>query len=261
MAFLTGVDLERRLAENEALAIPKKRPPRRRRQQLELEDGGWKAMAICDQEKPVEFGQLLKQTEVLAGTSDPLEELRRRIKRTRAKMESQNQVMDGFLKDVREMQHLDRSFSSAELSTPSSPAALTNGAESRPALMSGAEASRKRLTNGPPRPSSASNSSGVRAISLRSEAQPGSGRRLGESRSQPALMAAAVGSLHQAAPLTMPQRRAPPGAPCSDLQKAVSSAAAARRSAIAASASTVGVKTGVGMSRISQHSRSSPVVV
>jgi len=252
MAFLTGIGLETRLGENEALAIPKKRPPRRRRQQLELEDGGCQAIAICDQEKPVQFGQLLKQTEMLADTGDPLEELRRRIKRTRGKMDAQNQVMNGFLSDVRQMHAIDRSFSSAELSRPSTPTA--------PALTAGSEPSLKRLTAGPPRPSSASNSSGgARAILLRSD-PVGSGRRLGESRSQPALMAAAVGSLHQAAPLTMPQRRAPPGAPCSDLQRQISGAAAARQRAVASSAGAASARAGGGMSRLSQHSRSSPLV-
>merc|ERR1719272_867111 len=107
------------------------------------------------------------------------------------------------------MNAIDRSFSAAELSRPSTPA-------STPALTAGAEPSRLRLTAGVARPSSASK---VRAISLRSDLG-GSGRQLAASRSTPALMAAAVGSLHGAAPLALPQRRAPPGAPCSDLQKA-----------------------------------------
>lgn len=260
MAFITGVDLEAKIASEEtalALAIAKKRPPRRRRKQLELEDGGWQAKALCDQPKAVDYNQLLKTTEQLKGSEDPLEELRRRIKRTRSKMDSQNQVMDGFLNDVRQMQHMDKSFSSAELSTPSSPAgalALTNGAGSKvPALTNGSGA--KALCSGPnsleqgqhpralgPRPSSASNS---RGLSLRSDVPS---RRLGESRSQPALTAAAkaaVGGLHQATPLTLPARRAPPGAPGSELQKAISSAAAARRSAIAATASGDALGTGV----------------
>merc|ERR1719230_1887654 len=95
-------------------------------------------------EKPVEYGQLLKGVMDMAGGEDPMEELRRRIVRTRAKMESQHQVMDGFLSDVRQMHQIDKSFSSAELSTPSSPAgvpALTSGASSKtPALTSSSSA-------------------------------------------------------------------------------------------------------------------------
>lgn len=238
--------MERRLEEGQALAIPKKRPPRRRRQQLELEDGR-QAMALCDEaQRPVDYVSLVKQTQALAGGSeDPLEELRRRIKRTRGKMDVQKQVMDGFIKDVREMNAIHRSFSSTELSPPSTPT---------PALTAGA--SQPRLTAGPARPSSASNSANARAIMLRSDST--AQRRLGESRSTPALMAAAAGSLaHQAAPLALPQRRAPPGAPCSDLQKAISGAAAARQRAVASSAVAA---TGGGMSRLSRQGRSSPLV-
>lgn len=263
MAFITGVNLESHIApDGLALAVPKKRPPRRRKQ-LELEDGGWQARALCDQEpKPVEYGQLLKTAEALKGSEDPLEELRRRIKRTRGKMDTQNQVMNGFLSDVRQMQQIDRSFSSAELSTPSSPAgqpALTSGCSSKtPALCSSSSGTElvQRQRGPVPRPSSASNSSG-RIVSLRSDS--GSTRRLGESRSQPALTAAAVGSLHQAAPLALPPRRAPPGAPGSELQKAISSAAAARRTALAASAAGEAA-VGGGARRLSSLGRS-PLMV
>lgn len=220
MAFITGVDIEQRLASEQALAIPKKRPPRRQRNQLALEDGGWKvpgAFALKDAEKPVEYGQLLKQADALKGHDDPLEELRRRIKRTRGKMDAQNQVMDGFLNDVRVMQQIDRSFSSSEMGEPSSPAALTGGTE------------HKCLGSGTARPSSGSRP--ARALTLRSDGA--NDRQLVTSRSQPALMAAANGSLHNAAPLSLPNRRAPPGAPCTDFQKAVSTAAAARRAALA----------------------------
>lgn len=253
MAFLTGVNLETHLAAEElALAIPKRRPPRRRKQ-LALEDASsWKAKAICNQEKPVEYGSLLKAVgDMQGGNDDPLEELRRRIKRTRSKMESQQQVMNGFLSDVREMQQRDRSFfSQHEFETPSSPAAaLVDGYSSKPAALPPSASSPAALApsassteivqrQGAPvaRPSSASNS---RVVSLRSDSGRSS-RRLGESRSQPALTAAAVESLHQAKPLALPQRRAPPGCGMSDLDKSISYAAAARHKAIAASGAAAG---------------------
>lgn len=237
------------------MALTKKRPPRRRRQQLELEDGFGQARAICDQEKPVEFGLLLKQADNLRGGSeDPLEELRRRIKRTRAKMDSQNQVMDGFICEVRQMNALHRNFSATELSPPSSPAgvpALTNS-KAPAALCSGSSGAELALRRkgAPQRPTSASNTTQARMLSLRSDT--GSGRRLGESRSQPALTAAAMGSLHQAAPLALPPRRAPPGAPCSEFDKAISGAAAARRGAVAAAAAT-GCGAGSGVARRMSH--------
>lgn len=267
MAFLTGVNLETHLAAEElALAIPKRRPPRRRKQ-LALEDASsWKAKAICNQEKPVEYGSLLKAVgDMQGGNDDPLEELRRRIKRTRSKMESQQQVMNGFLSDVREMQQRDRSFfSQHEFETPSSPAAaLVDGYSSKPAALPPSASSPAILApsassteivqrQGAPvaRPSSASNS---RVVSLRSDS--GRSRRLGESRSQPALTAAsrsqpaltaaAVESLHQVKPLALPQRRAPPGCGMSDLDKSISYAAAARHKAIAASGAAAGT-TGRG---------------
>jgi hypothetical protein len=177
-------------------------------------------------------------------------------------MDAQHQVIDGFLGDVRQMHSIHKSFSSAELSSPRTPlrAALTAG-HSVKALCAGSSGAELTLRRS--RPSSASNPSGaVRAISLRSDA--GSERRMGESRSQPALTAAAVGNLHQAAALKLPQRRAPPGAAGSDLRKDSAGAAAARRRVTATSSSgkaafSCGVAS--GLARKLSHVGSSPQLV
>lgn len=247
--------MEGRIPSETALAIPKKRLPRRRRQQLELENDGYQAIALCDQQpKPVEFGSLLKTAVAMGGNDDPLEELRRRIKRTRAKMDSQNQVMNSFLSDVNQMKQLDRSFSSAELSTPRSDAggtpALTAGPKA-PALCGSSSCTALAMPGRGPAPRPGSANANARGLSLRSDAA--SNRRLGESRSQPALTAAAMGSLHnQSAPLALPPRRAPPGAPGTEFQKAISSAGAARRRALAANAAcTTGGGESVASRRLS----------
>lgn len=271
MAFLTGVDLETILPGIDALALARQKRAPRRRPQLELEDGGYQLCALGDKEKPVEYNQLLKSAVQLSGPGgeDPLEELRRRIKRTRGKMDAQNQMMDGFLGEVRQMKASDRSFSAAELSSPrttTGTAALTNGQSSK-ALCAGSSGTElvKRRPDRPSsasrsgRPSSASNSGAVRTVSLRSDAAPA--RRLGESRSTPALTAAATGSLHQsAAPLALPQRRAPPGAANSELQRDISCAQVARRRALAANAAAPGGRPGSGMAKRFSHIGSSPLI-
>lgn len=259
MAFITGVDLEGRLSKEDALALPKKRPPRPRRGLLELENGSRQGIALCDQD-PVNYGLLLKSTVALEDDGDPLEDLRRRIKRTRAKMDSQKEIMNGFLHDVQQMQHLDRCFSSSELSAPSSPAgklalgtsksAAAIGCGPRSELVpQGRGSSITNRTRDPStaplalRPSSASRSSSLR-----------SGRELGrqseclaESRSQPAL-----GNLHQAAPLVLPPRRAPPGAPCSEAEKVLAASSAARRSAAKEIVGNIGVCTSRKMLQLSR---------
>lgn len=232
MAFLTGVDLEGRVAEDaeETLALldashnPVRQ--RRRRRKLELEDGRSQNLALCDEEKLPDAKNLLKSALALEDNGDPLEELRRRIKRTRAKMASQHQVMDGFLRDVREIRQLDRSFSSGELASPSSPSgmpALTGGA-SHKALCSGVSGA-ELVPHGGPRPSSAGYSRGT---ALRSSAA--AVKRLGVSRSQPALMAAGAATLHQVTPLKAPAIRAPPGQPGAEPVRAL----AGRRTTAAA---------------------------
>jgi hypothetical protein len=252
MAFITGVDLEGRLAEESTLALPRKRPPRQRQPKLELEDGNWQAVALCDQvSKPLDFNQLLHDAAALADDTDPLEELRRRIKRTQAKMDSQKQVMDGFLQDVRDMQRQDRNFYSAEMqaATLDDKPALMSGSRSVGALGNGNELSQHHRREKEPssglalrpssatkavgRPSSAPRGSGTtRNLSLRSRCGGDSHKGLlGASRSQPS-----VGSFRHEKPLALPARRAPPGASCSDTEKALSRAAASRHNTAAVSA-------------------------
>ncbi|CAJ1457604.1 unnamed protein product [Effrenium voratum] len=84
MAFLTGVDLEGRLQDHQQLALP---APRRRRRKAE--EGKGKPLAI---EKPVEYSDLLRDAMALEN-DDSLEELRRMIKRTRGKMDTEMKAL------------------------------------------------------------------------------------------------------------------------------------------------------------------------
>jgi len=126
MAFLTGVDLEGRLAEEpeeSALALlppPRPRPVRKKSSAN---------FAIDDAPRPrVEYTQLLKDVSSYGNTEeDPLEELRRLVRKTRAKMDTQTKVLNGFITDVAQINGMSRSFSSSDLSAlppPSSAAAL-----------------------------------------------------------------------------------------------------------------------------------------
>lgn len=237
MAFLTGVGLETCIEEEsdeEALElVPQKRlalpAPRTDYDQLDL--------ALLDDEPP-SFGQLLKN--VQSTGDDPLAELKRRIKRTRAKMDEQNKVMDGFMSDVRQMQGLDREFYSSALSLPSpstqkaalpAPAATRSrslaalGPPAAPALPGPAPGRRPAARSGATelalstRPSSATTTgASSRGAAVRSDRPAGT---LGQSQSQPSLNKSSVlGGLHQKhSSIVMPQRRAPPGAANSETLK------------------------------------------
>jgi len=212
-AFLTGVGLESCLGgeEEEDLAlepfVPCKRPlhvPRN----LCLEDLGppnnWVFNAIEDPRPPPDMRSLLKEADRLGG-GDPLDELRRRIRRTRAKMDSQTKVLDGLISDVQQVKSLQRGFSCTDLATGS---AASCGS-------SAAVAGRHRRSPEPPallgpplcgslRPSSAGGA--ARSLAMRSGCSAVG--RLGEkTQSQPTLPC-----LHQrSSALAVPKRRAPPG--------------------------------------------------
>ncbi|CAE6948943.1 unnamed protein product [Symbiodinium sp. KB8] len=122
---------------------------------------------------------------------DSLEELRRMIKRTRSNMDCQMKVLDGFISDVNHLKGNARNFEG-----DSRPALPPSFEAQRPALK--ASASSAALTAG----------SESRIVPKRSTALPA----LGHSASAPSIGTAGLLSLRNMAPLTMPQRRAPPGA-------------------------------------------------
>jgi len=211
-AFLTGVGLESCLGgeEEEDLAteplVPCKRPLHEPRN-LCLQDLGaskiWVFDAIEDSRPPPDVRSLLKEADRLGG-GDPLDELRRRIRRTRAKMDSQTKVLDGFISDVQQIKSLQRGFSCSDLATCSAAScgggAATAGRHRRspepPALL------------GPPlcgsrRPSSAGGA--ARSLAMRGGCSA-AGRLSEKTRSQPTLL-----DLHQRSALAVPKRRAPPG--------------------------------------------------
>lgn len=211
MAFLTGVDLEAQLREEEddarqqLLALP---PPRRATvapaPQLALQDHS-------PRRKSLDYGTILKNAMDLH-TEDPLDELRRMIKRTQTKMDSQTKVLHGFMTDVNQIRGLDRNFSCTDLAvaTPSGShqPALTAGKSM--ALTAGKSmASLQALQDLTPgkRPSSASGKT------IRGPKRCESLRSLPHSSSQPALPSTQRLGFRSEAPLVMPARRAPPGAP------------------------------------------------
>mmetsp|Transcript_139681 Transcript_139681/g.260494 ORF Transcript_139681/g.260494 Transcript_139681/m.260494 type:complete len:275 (+) Transcript_139681:102-926(+) len=234
MAFLTGVGLETHLGEDDAdeealelvprkmLALPAHRSDF---DQLDI---------LLDREEPPSFNQLIKNAQVTR-MDDPLEELRRRIKRTRQKMDAQNKVLDGFINEVQDMQ-CSSPFSSpragrAALPAPAPKSFAALGAPAVPALPGPAPRQRSSVRPGAiencprstrsTRPSSANTSAGAssRGAPVRSSGQAGT---LGQSHSQPSLQrSSVVGGLHQrdTAAIVMPQRRAPPGAPGCKMQK------------------------------------------
>ncbi|CAE7447576.1 unnamed protein product, partial [Symbiodinium sp. CCMP2456] len=115
----------------------------------------------------------------------------RMIKRTRSNMDCQMKVLDGFISDVNHLKGNARNFEGD--STPALPPSFE---AQRPALK--ASSSSASLTAGPE----------SRIVPKRSTALPA----LGHSASAPSIGTAGLLSLRNMAPLTMPQRRAPPGA-------------------------------------------------
>ncbi|CAJ1390638.1 unnamed protein product [Effrenium voratum] len=183
MAFLTGVDLEGRLQDHQQLALP---APRRRRRKAE--EGKGKPLAI---EKPVEYSDLLRDAMALEN-DDSLEELRRMIKRTRGKMDTEMKVMDGFLSEVNHIKTMQRSFEEPMAALPSC----------------GSKFALKDLkASAPERPALQTSSS---ALALESRRLPKRSGSMAHSQSQPALGQAALLALRAAPPLVPPARRTPP---------------------------------------------------
>lgn len=223
-AFLTGVDLEGRIEEDEdeeppRLALRREPAPRRLPSPyLQLTDGAALGSSKLD------YSQLLRDAMQIApqAEEDPLEELRRLIDKTRKKMDNQTKVLNGFITDVNRMRELDRNFAEDE-ETP----ALANGAH--PALGDRTASTKLKSIKGGlagsssvkslslvpskskgslalARPMSAA--SEARAVVKRSESRPS----LMQSASMPALMAPSMASFRGIeAPLVPPPRRAPPG--------------------------------------------------
>eukprot|EP00933_Yihiella_yeosuensis_P056796 TRINITY_DN56226_c0_g1_i1.p1 TRINITY_DN56226_c0_g1~~TRINITY_DN56226_c0_g1_i1.p1 ORF type:complete len:292 (-),score=46.46 TRINITY_DN56226_c0_g1_i1:91-966(-) len=142
MAFLTGVDLEGRLHEDaeEQLALPA--PPRRVPKRLPREE-----VKALEGPQPGSYGQLMKEVLTLEG-EDPLEELKRMVRRTRAKMDSQTRVLDGFISDVNQVKGIARSFSCTDIAvssgrgpSPRNQPSLTGSGGQKVASLTGGQAS------------------------------------------------------------------------------------------------------------------------
>lgn len=283
MPFLTGIDLEGRIKEEEdeapLLALPAP-PPRCRSVALAHARSD---LALVDDERPrPEYNKLLK--DVSSADDDSLEELQRLIHRTRGKMDAQKKVLHGFISDVHQIRGQERSFSCTDIALPSPsgsqrpqqlqlrdrsssstslalPSAGRSSSSSSLALPSaGRSSSTTSLalpSGGRPRSDGAGAAS---APALAAEPRDASLRNgiLRSSRSQPMLSSGSAVGGHGAGsvpfpaprqrdlqPLQMPARRAPPGAP--GRQKLQSSAAAAAGRAFGA-ASMAGGSAGDGVS-------------
>ncbi|CAK9045974.1 unnamed protein product [Durusdinium trenchii] len=187
MAFLTGVDLEGRVQDHQQLALPAPRTRRRRNKKLEEEE------PLAIEAKPVEYSDLLRETMALE-MDDSLEELRRMIKRTRNKMDTEMKVLDGFISDVNQIKGMQRSFEEPLAALP------PNRSGSQPALKAPPHSMALQAS------SSAVALSESRRLPKRSTPLPA----LTHSQSTPAIGSAAMLALRSAQPLVLPKRRAPP---------------------------------------------------
>eukprot|EP00913_Durusdinium_trenchii_P018210 g17108.t1 len=143
--------------------------------------------------KPVEYSDLLRETMALE-MDDSLEELRRMIKRTRNKMDTEMKVLDGFISDVNQIKGMQRSFEEPLAALP------PNRSGSQPALKAPPHSMALQAI------SSAVALSESRRLPKRSTPLPA----LTHSQSTPAIGSAAMLALRSAQPLVLPKRRAPP---------------------------------------------------
>lgn len=277
MAFITGVDLEQRIAEEDEyeeplLALPA--PPVRHRS---VAPGPFD-LALVEQ-RPKDFHELLR--DVTYSNDDSLEELRRMVARTRSKMDSQKKVLNGFIADVNAMQGADRSFSSskelAALPAPNArkPLQLQDRSSSCTALTLARTPSSSSLALVPSRARGGGSLAGSSSRSPAAAAAPNPGARstslrgggpsLAESRSQPTLLGSNSGGAGGLAgllkpkeefqALQMPARRAPPGAPGSQKLRFSASALLAGKSvgASAPSSNTAKLLPTRSMSRVGMY--------
>lgn len=245
MAFLTGVNLETRLhvdvEEFDAplLALPAPPQPKRR---VHPEIPSVLQLRDAPEPEAPQFRKLLDDCSNL-NRDDSLDELRRMIKKTRKKMDTQKEVMKGFLHDVNQIRMMDRNFS-ADDDTPRGPAAIKDapshraitagpGGELALKLPGGPAAIKdvpghRAITGGPAGPPRAlgppalphSASAGKlpgpdsRGTSLRgscSVSGPVGNSMATRTQSQPTLRPAAALADIDTTPIQMPARRAPPG--------------------------------------------------
>lgn len=122
-AFITGVDLGGRPAEEDEESL------------YESVQSPLYALDNQHSESRMEYKQLLDVVNSFdsTDTGDPLDELRRLIRKTRTKMDSQKKVLDGFTSDVHQMRACDRSFSCSDLAALS--ASSASPSRQRPQLL------------------------------------------------------------------------------------------------------------------------------
>jgi hypothetical protein len=200
-SFITGVDLEaHRQYEEQQLALLPKRAKRRpkppslpneacledldRRLLLQLEDKPKDALSKRS---------LLDNVDALKDDDDEMAEMWRRIRRTRQKMDSQTQILNGFLNDIDKIKRMKGSSDNS--STPRATALedkKTSAARQLSLPCSQQNALGKQRLG----------AAGTRELPFRSA----SAADLAKSRSSPALAFEKLDS----APLALPARRAPP---------------------------------------------------
>lgn len=246
MAFLTGVDLEGRLRQEQhdesqpLLALPA--PPRRK---VHPEIPSILQIQNEPYVEPPRVGHLMNDCSAL-DDRDAIDDLRRMIQRTRKKMDNQKAVMRGFLHDVNQIRMMDQNFRADEL-TPRGPAALADKPGPSPATIkdrqppaairdsSSSPAAIKDCTApaaitggpGPPRalgppappegpPPVTSSTGRLPAIGCRTAGHLGRGSStspsgVARSKSQPSLRPVPSFNELDTSYLKMPARRAPPG--------------------------------------------------
>jgi len=197
-----GVDLETHGPEEHQLALIPKRRPKWKPLPVEacLEDLDRRLMLQLEnrETESVTKRSLLENVSALKDDEDEMADMWRRIRRTRHKMDSQTQVLNGFLNDVAQIKR-----SQVGLDSRTSPGVLEDQArEQRLPLPCSRQAPASK------RPLSLA--AGTREQPMRSASEI---TTLAKSRSTPSLAFEKLDS----APVALPARRAPPqtGAPSS----------------------------------------------
>uniref|UniRef100_A0A7S1AZP3 Uncharacterized protein n=1 Tax=Noctiluca scintillans TaxID=2966 RepID=A0A7S1AZP3_NOCSC len=200
--FLTEIGLEGRTESQElagtlSLALRKRRPSKASSACVRMHE-----VALAEHEH-VDFSSLLMETTELKDQSDsmPLDELRRMIRRTRARLDSQTEIVQGYLHDVHQIQRREEEFEST-------PKALQARALSTPRSSLGVRISTRR-------PASAGATTGSRHLLSRPPSALAAVSRGVAYRSEPEVpeQSALLDIMRPRSdhvPLSLPPRRPPP---------------------------------------------------
>lgn len=151
--FLTGLGLlQPQQSDVEVAVVNRASPVRRPPSPIALE---------LPEEEPRSYSSLLKDVVRSANEEDPLEELRRLIKRTRGKLDNQRAVLDNFRHEVKQLKHGGFDDDRPALAGPRSTSSM--------ALRN--DRSTGQLGNGVSRPKSMTSLHGERSMVRRSDSQ------------------------------------------------------------------------------------------